>query len=533
MPYLGLCAILRCRSLGPLVASNPAKQVPWRLWWVMDNARGIVRAGWMLALVAGCNDPVAITPPAATPEHVAPPPTTTPPEIVAPPPAVAEIPVPDHRSCGEAGPEPTALPPALLRGHTKIGRGTIKPGKTLQLGKVSAHYDPDAWIGNRSTGRRGHAVHLLVDRAEVGEHNPWGQQVDLSHVRSTHAILGPYHIHVNASAEDPPAQVEVVVTREQCPARTVIASDPRPQWVWISSAGIRQHSYDKGESQVQVVLNTHAATDHHVSITSHWGSYTHSWKPQAGQSQQVYTGQHRVAIDQVVIDGDDVHVRAEISAWRAPPASATVSETSECGDPSPAYSKLPKALQWPLETPTTHVLGPGKKLEVESLRFENTEISQPPPPYPQPALKLDSPWGSRHVFPGREEVARLGQHLVRMAPEPDKPKHVRIETTPVACAYEVTVPPTATAQYVWLSTVGHASIFLDGAQADAAWVKIHPDLSSATAVFSLSSAGQHASGRVRPEMTGHGYRVGNHLVEFLDVIADDHKTHIQVRITPL
>lgn len=470
-------------------------------------------------------------------------------------PALAPEPAPEppsQRACGEAGAEPTELPPLLAGGQTRLGRATLRPGDRLDIGATALHYQASAWIGTMKAGFHGPVLDLRIDRAEVGPHDPWGTDVELHAGQVTHRNVGPYRFDVRVGAGSPPAEVEVSVERDGCPAGATIAAATDPRWLWLSTEGIRQHTYDFPDALLQLILDTHAGQPRLDVATL---SYRQFFEPRPGPVRRVRAGRHLVTLDRVVpgpatqftdrwqgAGEPRLHVRAAIEPLAPATFPEPVAATSECGDLGPARTTVPPALTRPLAVADAVRIKPGdpvRKLGPLTLTYVMREV----PAYGSGPYRVEATW-----VPDLQIVA--DPRTVRTATGPyfqprllritDQLLHIEsvsgdtlaVSRIPLPCPHLHRSAAPTVASYMWLSSVGHAWLELGDPRALLLQVYEEPKEPS----LSLSADGSHMTRPTRPDLVGLGFTLDDYLVEIADLVTTPGgpvpAVHVQVRVTP-
>ena len=468
-------------------------------------------------------------------------PDAAPPQPPRPEPVREEI--DPARRCGEAGPRPTALPRALVDGTERLGTATLTPGLHQAVGGVDAHYNPSAWIGTMEVGHRGAALSLLIDRAEAGEHMPYGAQQELSAGTTFQTFIGPYRIEGRASAEEPPASVTISVERRGCPDHTVIEPSTEPIWVWLSTEAIRLHTVDLSSQMLQVSLESHGDAPRFEVSALGW---RHGLTPEPGQTRSFRIDGRVVTIEEVVpgrgtrFDGTwrssgppRVSVRARIEpASPGPPEPAAVPPTVACGAPAPNRSTLPVELATaPAQRGPAITLAVGDQRVVEGipLTVGSEELPARPGPghAPERYIHLSSAsllapsvvtFGARG---GAPQLARADRTLLRVAPVAGAGASslFEIRAFPIACPRAAPeVPRVDHATYVWLSTVGQTLFTVGTAAQPELTLQISSDPSSPS--FGASSEHAYDSRPLAPTLVGHVASLDGYRVQVVDVVAD-------------
>ncbi len=477
-----------------------------------------------LLMIVACGGPPA-------PAPTLPPSPAVAPEVV---PVVPQPVAPGLRDCGEAGASPTGLPSQVATGRSAIGSGVIVPGGALQLGKVALRYDTSAWHGTMNAGQRGPGLHVEIDRAEVGEHAPWGTLVEL-HPGATSAVeVGPYRIVLQVAAGEPPAEVAVTVTREVCPPVATIEPGHSPSWFWISTQGIRFYRDPTG-MQLQVGLDLRAQQPW---LAVRDAGYQQMLMLRPGAPQEIRTGASTLTIERVEMgaqtrfdgqwsaDGEPrVHalVRVEPGPRASFPDPAPAS--SECGDASSLRSATPPALTVTPKIAETRTLKPGQKLQFGPLSLDYGSLEIPAyggGPYRKeaqqmPYLQVLGPnraGTSLSAFTLAPQLLRLDRALLRVGPNGDGDK-VLAQRLALRCLAEQLLPPLRAPLYVWLGTLGHTFVRLGDFDVKALYLQIHPDRVAPS--LNISSEIASLMRPLGPELIGLGVTIDDYTVEIVDV----------------
>lgn len=479
-------------------------------------------------------------------------------------PSVPDVPpvpaIDESRQCGEAGDTATGLPPRLVSGRVLVGAGVIKPGASLQIGTVALNYDPSAWVGTMRVGSRKPAVRIEIDRAEVGEHEPWGGQVELHPGSLRAADVGPYHLVLHVAAGEPPAEVAVTVTREVCPTTADLSAGPRPQWLWLSSEGVRFHR-EPTSLRLSLMLELR---DQQPWLTVQGPGYRQGLALRPDTSAQVRVGADVVAIERVEIGADTrfddrwsatgegeprVHVLARVEPGVRSSFPAAVPASSDCGEPSAVRTGPPPGLTLTPKIAEHRRIKPGDKVKFGPLTLDYGTLEVPAlggGPYRKEAEQM--PWmqvlgpnkggTSLSAFTRQHQLLRILDVLLRVGPEGESGK-IRAERVALRCLAESMQPPLAGPDpiYVWLGVLGHTWVRVGNFDVKALNLQIFVDPVAPT----LSLASEHASllRTVSAELIGLAVTLDGHLVEVVDVelgVAGPEglgpPARVQLRVTP-
>ncbi|MFZ6177883.1 hypothetical protein [Nannocystis pusilla] len=477
------------------------------------------------------------------------------------PPTLATIP-PDRR-CGEAGEQPTELPPNLGRGRAPIGTGTLRPGDQRKIGKAALHYDPEAWIGTRKAGHRGAALSIEIDRAEVGPHDPWGAHEDLYPDQEHHTFVGPYRFDLRTGAGDPPASVAVTVSREVCPAAAVMPPAAASRSFWLSTEAIRTYTYDLAGELLQFNLEGRGDTPR-LDITDL--GYRHWLAPRPGGEHRFRVGSHFITFDRVTpgpgtrhdgtwqADGDArLHVRARIDPAVDAPKPAPVAAGDPCLESS-ARTVVPAALTKLPAVQPPRTLDVGKELALGPLTFKYITLEIPARgrgPYREEAEQVPllqvfgGALGGQSVSDPRmsPRIVRLGRELVRVETD-GQGDRVRLRRTTVTCPHEHKLPAPQAPTYVWLSALGRTIVTFPGRGNIPLGIQLYTELSGPG--LAVNSENALLSRQLRPDSAG-AYTIDDYLVEIVDVVPGPDTTHdgqrwqsngllpivnVQIKVTP-
>ncbi|WAS99367.1 hypothetical protein [Nannocystis punicea] len=459
--------------------------------------------------------------------------------VPAAPPTLAKIP-PDRR-CGEAGEQPTELPPDLARGRVPAGKASLRPGDKRTLGKAVLHYDPDAWIGTRKAGHRGPALRIEIDRAEVGPHDPWGAHEDLHPDQEHHTFVGPYRFDLRTGPGDPPRRVDVTVSREVCPPAADMPAAAATRSFWLSTEAIRTYTYDLAGELLQ--FNLDARGDAPRLDISDLG-YRHSLAPVPDRVRRFRVGSHFVTLDRVVpgpgtrhdgawkADGDaHLHVRVRIDPAAALPQPAPVAATDPCGL-SPVRTTVPAALTRMPALQPARTLDVGKELALGPITYKYVTLEIPARghgPYREEAEQMPllqvfgGALGGLSISHVRNSprIVRLGQELVRVEAD-GQGDRVRLRRTAVTCPHERKLPALQTPVYVWLSALGQTLVTVPGRGTIPLSLQLYTEISGPG--LSIGSENAHLSRPLRPDSSA-AYTIDDWLVELVDVVPGPDTTH--------
>lgn len=448
------------------------------------------------------------------------------------------------RRCGEPGPTPTALPRALIDGMPSLGATTLASGQRRRVGGVDLHYDPSAWIGTAEVGHRGAAFVFLIDRAEAGEHMPYGGQQELSAGSTFESFIGPYRIEGHASAEQPPRSVRISVERRPCPDHTVIDPPTGPIWMWLSTDAIFQHTLDLQGQLLQVVLQPRGEVPH-IEISAF--GWRHGMTPEPDHTRSFRIDNRIVTIERVVpgrgtrFEGawrsrGTAHVNALVRVEPAPPvaaAAAAVAPTTGCGAPAPVRTTLPAELTRALvQHGPAIVLAAGDRGELEGLALEVGTSELPRRPgrsdlEPERFIRLSSPSllapsiVTFAVMGGLPQLARADRTmlLVELDGAAGTSRELRVRAFPLACARAAApVPRIVDATYLWLSTVGQSLFTVGDTSLPALTLQVHADPNHPS--FSATTQNASDSGNLAATLVGHVATLDGYRIEIVDVVAD-------------
>ena len=492
----------------------------------MSYDRGVRRFALVLA-IAACDRSRSDEPvdaPAAAPVVAAPEP--------APPPEI-----PADRRCGEAGHEPTALPPSLKEGMVEVGTATVRAGETKTIGTVSLAYDEHAWIGSRGSGHRGLAVKVLIEQAEANG-AAWGHDVEIAPKREETFVLGPYHIATKVGEGDKP-ELTAVVRKNACPDHADIAATNESRSFWLSTEAIAVQAFDtQGEMVIAAMVDRSDGLRLELSTIG----YRYAIDARTAAHKRIRVNARIVVVDEIVEDGDKVHARLRIEPAPRPIASEPV-PANRCGDPTTQRTMLPAVLAAGAPVVDDLHLSPGEKARAGKL---DLALVQPPEDLPID-LRLDITSADPDIssammfsatgFDARVEV--VGDSLLRG--DADSDGEVRVRRMQLACdpSLAIAAPPTPT--FVWMSAVGH-SVVTVGTQLR---LRIYPGVTDAQ--LSAEADSMYLTRTIVPTTQGEGFTLGGWELEIVDVVASGdlrfadqrwHGTaavpaiHVQLRITP-
>ncbi len=480
---------------------------------------------WAIVLVLACERASSEQPVAAA-EPVA--------AIVAPVPE----PIPPERRCGEAGREPTALPPLLAEGMPVVGEGSVKPGETVKLGPASLEYDEDAWIGSRGAGSHGAAVQVLVDQAETNG-APWGHQVRVQPGHDERFELGPYHIETSVG-EAAPFELRAVVRKNPCPSHAEMEPTTEPRSFWISTEAIRLQTFDVQGEMVQATLLPMG--DVQMLQISTLGQHQR-FVAKAGEQHRVRVNERIVTIDEIVAGKAPAQFHARVRIEPAPKATEETAIAAEgCGSPSPQRTTLPPALTNAVPVVDELHMMPGDTAKSGTLSLElvdddgafglQLKIATPDP--------LVSSWMTFPPDGGYPTFARLGSTLVRADPASDG--ELRVRRMQLGCAPTLTLPSLATPTTFWLSSHGLRELVIEAPKR--LRVELHAQASEVSIGADTEQA--YVGHAIRPERR-EAASLDGWLVEVIDVVAtgdtrfEEHRwhtsaalpgVHVQLRVGP-
>lgn len=508
---------------------------------------------WLLAPLLACHGPEPATAPAsvvATPDDPAP---TTP---------TPAAPVDPARPCGEAGRDPTELPDILITGHAPHGEGVLHPGEKRTHGTVVLEYDPDKITTptNIATVREP-VLTMVCDRTEIPGGGAYGTLRALRPDQEFHLTIGPYRVDARTSADL--KEVTYKLGRRACPDNAVIPAASEPIALWLSTEGIRVHTYDLPDRLLQVFLDARGDTPR-LDVSNL--AYKQYFEPRPGEVRSFRVGDRRVTIDRVIpgpntrfesgkwiADGDArLHARVRIDLQPATRSPAPVAATSPCGDASPVRTTLPAALtDLPrAQGDVTAKLGKPQKLRDLTFTLEERTIASPvyrraPETYQSLAIhRGDQILHNLSLRWGAPALHRLDRELLRVDPS-SPPPQARVRRYPLPCSAEHVLPVTKEPQYVWLSAAGHRYVRVGTADIPPLSLSMYEDVQYPT--LGASSANAHLSSHLQAQHLGATFTLDGYEVQIVDIIpAGDTRRHthgwhardpapvlhVQVRVEP-
>lgn len=491
----------------------------------MSYDRGVRRFALVIA-IAGCDrprdEPVDAAPVAPTISAPAPPPE-----------------IPADRRCGEAGREPTALPPQLKDGMAQLGSATVRPGETKTIGTVSIAYDASAWIGSRGSGHRGAAAQVLIEQAEA-KGAAWGHQVEIEPEREEDFVLGPYHIATRIGSGDRP-ELTASVRKNACPEHVDIAATDEPRSFWLSTEAIAVQAFDTQGEMVIVAMVERAEG---LALQLSTIGYQSTLPVRTAAQQRVRIGRRVVVIDEIVEDGDEVHARVRIEPAPKSIAAAPVPAIG-CGDPSAQRTSLPAVLAAGAPVVDDLHLSPGEKAKAGPLELA---LVQPPEDMPidlrLDITSIDPERSTSMMFNATGFDSRLdtvGPWIVRG--DADHDGELRVRRMQLACDSSLALAVPTVPTSLWMSTAGRSSITI-GTPSELR-LRIYPGVDDAQ--LTVEAANVYLTRVLVPTTQGEAYTFGAWEVEVVDVVASGdlrfadnqwHGTaaipaiHVQLRITP-
>nr|MDQ3031666.1 hypothetical protein [Myxococcota bacterium] len=446
------------------------------------------------------------------------------------------------------------LPTAIADATRPLGESAVAPGERAQIGGVAVEYLTRAWIGpSMEHGHRGPALSTTIDRGEVAEGMPFGDQLDLGPDVERRFFVGPYRIHARASGEDPPQHVTVRVERRaHCPDHAIIAASDEPRSMWLSTEAIRLHTLDLHGEMVQVSIDATAAVPRVEARSIGW---SHSLEPRPGVVRSLRIGRRVVTIDQVVLgrgtrlegstwrtdDGSParVHVRVRIEGAASEPLVAPSAElVSPCGAASAVATTLPPELgATPRERGRTTIAA-GQHRELGGAPLDAT-LHENPGRGQRDEVERWLTIASAAMAPSSvvygphhgEGVARTERAVLLFDPEDDEapPRAVRVRAFPLACARTLTLSGVDAPTYVWLSTIGRTRVTIGAPDRPELAIDLHASRSE----VSLAATSEHAysSTAVAPGRAGHVADFDAHRITVVTVEPGPGTTHADHRWT--
>jgi hypothetical protein len=329
-----------------------------------------------------------------------------------------------------------------------------------------------------------------------------------------------------------------------CPERALLQHTLRPQFLWLSTEGIREHALDPDADTLVLRL----ADDERppvLQIFEHRFGQRVALVP--GMRSQVRALDHVVRVEEVIVDdartdeasAPTVHVRASVEGAPAVQPVPDRVAPSGCGSPSPRPTTLPEPLERrPPIVDEIHVTYG----ETATTGPFTVEFAAPPRPYyPSVVHVRDANGNDLGSFPTESATrfeVRRGHALLRLDPDADNDVHGR--RLKVECAADVALSAVREPTYVWLSTVGHHAVRV----ADDLEIRLDPD-----AWFAASNDPERAifRRRIAPDAVGTSFGVDRVLVEIIDVMSTDATfyedawrsstavpaVHVQLRLSPI
>lgn len=417
------------------------------------------------------------------------------------------------------------------------GEVVITPGQTAHAGGVEAHYDEHAWIGNREVGHRGAALALTIDRAEVGEHDRRGGQIELSAGMTEQRDIGPYRIDVRASDEDPPERVTVHAERRACPDHTVLDDPALPLSMWVSTEAIRQHTIVEHGRMLQIGV---LALPDHPQLEVSLGGFRHRIDPRPGTVRAIHADDRVITIDRVVpgpatrfdgttwrtADGAPARVHARVRVEVAPPMPPTpAGAATACGGPASHRSALPAELARALGTPVEGSIAPGERRAIDGVELE-ARARELAGPGEQPRRWFEITSGALvpstialHDDGVRFARAEHGLFVFDGEGVSTASPSAQVRSFALACPRTLALPVPAEPTYVWLSTIGHARVTFGAADTPALTLDLQADPRSPG--LSLTSEHAYDSRTLAPQDVGHVATMDGLRIAIVDVVAGE------------
>ncbi len=485
----------------------------------------------VLALGAACTKSSQVTRPG--PEADAGPP---------PPPPPPPIPFPVARECGEAGPVATPLPPALFDGMIAVGDTVVRPGDKRKVGGFEAEYAPDAWIGTMEAGGRGPALQLLIDKAEAGEHMPWGSQLPLYPNTKMRSYLGPYRYDVRASAEDPPKTVDLHVDKRACPDHAIIPPPSGPIWMWASTEAIRLFTVDLQGQLLQIMVDSTPEPRLEVKALG----WSQRLDPRPGPARRVRIDGRVITIEQIEPGKGprSFSVLAKVETAAALPPPPPPGPATACGIPAAGRTSLPPELTAEPRARGEVTLAAGQKRKLGGVELTATAEEYPARPGPghQPekvlrimAMPLAIPSSVTFGAWGAPEPMRTDRALITVEAVGggSPPAQVRAHVYPLACGQMLAQPAPTQTTHVWLSTIGTSYVTFGASDRPALKLEVTPEGS----LLATSPAAMD-SRKLGPDAIGHVATLDGLRILVTDAVVARTGgpfpiVHVQVRIDPL
>lgn len=493
-----------------------------------------------LALSLACGDPSTRTGTAAAPPA---------PNIITPPRPPTTI-IPPERRCGEAGPAPTALPPALVTGLTSLATATLRPGEVHTNGAVTLRYtaSPEPAL----------IMDLAATEADGG---PWSLQHPLAPKTAVRIHLASYRVDARADAGTPPARIELELSREVCPESHAFPADLVPASLWVSTDGIRTHTQDLPGGQLSLAIT---APSEGPELEVRTPGYKHRLALRPGTPHNLRAGRSIVRVDEVVPGPGTrfadrwtsdtlprAHARVTIES-APPPVLTRAGPAQTCGTPSPERTALPAELTADPVAAEEQLATLGAAVQLGPLplaaHMPLAEKFDPPPVHRLerqggPALRPDVMlWGA----PEPAQWTRAGTDLIRIDAGP-RPDTLRLRRFTLACPAEhpLTQPPTQPV-YVWLSTRGLVEVTLGDSRSPTLVLGLTSNVDSPA--LSLMNARASVFEPIDPSIVGNVYTLDRWQIEIVDALfsgdtrpgrAERWQTtapvpalHVQLRVSP-